>query len=437
MILTGDAKVANAPRFEKMAGELWKLEINRRRRQREIVKEDHGDRGFSGYIEAATHRLKKHGFTQPTRFEEDPKQQGTWTTWIEYIAFVCWWLDRYIRCAEPSRSQFDEVWKTLGDSGILRPSETPESLCTVEASAKRESEEEEAERTVETAQEAVDSASEDTDSFGKASVPASAHIDLREAKESLEAIRNRNHLIRKFVQSTEGHRDAMKDVRRYHVLVQSLLELAPQIQVEEKQRKAVGDVPVATGSKKKRGRPVVQKATELSPRKQTSRADSDAAQDDEAHADTAQGEAAQRTGCKRGANFNVWADADRPSKRAKAEKPNETSAGANEEAAAQTLNIKATKEEVLGNSRWSHSASHTGSCGDIGTPGTGTTDEWVNRLRKRPEKMTAQQPTVRARGWTKPAAATKVMKRNDGRPTQSRLRAESRNTVSNRLKGGQ
>lgn len=46
------------------------------------------------YERARRRRLARHGFDRSFKLSEDPKEQDELTTWIEYVNFGCWWLDR-------------------------------------------------------------------------------------------------------------------------------------------------------------------------------------------------------------------------------------------------------------------------------------------------------------------------------------------------------
>lgn len=47
-------------------------------------------------------------------------------TWIEYLNYKSSWHGRYERSIKRLRPKYDEAWKQLVDSGVLRPGETDE-----------------------------------------------------------------------------------------------------------------------------------------------------------------------------------------------------------------------------------------------------------------------------------------------------------------------
>lgn len=50
------------------------------------------------------------------------------TTWIEYLNYEHWWLDKYTSDIERLEPDHDKAWQELVDLKILRPHETKEFL---------------------------------------------------------------------------------------------------------------------------------------------------------------------------------------------------------------------------------------------------------------------------------------------------------------------
>ncbi len=71
------------------------------------------------------------------QLQEDPKQQDKLTTWIEYLYFEYWWLDRYTRAIQRHRPEHDEAWQKLVDTKAVDPNETPELIRTEESALQR------------------------------------------------------------------------------------------------------------------------------------------------------------------------------------------------------------------------------------------------------------------------------------------------------------
>ena len=165
---------------------------------------------FPKYVEGVKGGLAEHGFTRSFRLEEDPERQDKLTTWIEYLDFEYWWFDRDMRFVKRLQPQYDEAWKKLVDSGVLRPSETEEFINNIASAFRRASEEEQAEKAVESAKSAVMSAEKAITDLGHSRLSqqeprqrlAAAHSRLDAALKSLESIRGRNDLISEFHDKT-------------------------------------------------------------------------------------------------------------------------------------------------------------------------------------------------------------------------------------------
>lgn len=87
---------------------------------------------FAEYMEAAQRRLAEHGFSEAFELHEDPKKQGGRETWIEYLEFEYWWLNRYSRPVQHFQRSHDDAWKDLVASGVLRDGETEERLLALQ-----------------------------------------------------------------------------------------------------------------------------------------------------------------------------------------------------------------------------------------------------------------------------------------------------------------
>ncbi|KAI1118972.1 hypothetical protein F5Y14DRAFT_446779 [Nemania sp. NC0429] len=103
----------------------------REQREHSTIKETAGD--FEGYVAAARRRLRDHGFTEEFRLDEDPRRQDERLTWIEYLEFEYWWLDKRARSVETAQERHERVWEKIVESGIPRPGETREELLASHA----------------------------------------------------------------------------------------------------------------------------------------------------------------------------------------------------------------------------------------------------------------------------------------------------------------
>ncbi|OAA71176.1 hypothetical protein ISF_01727 [Cordyceps fumosorosea ARSEF 2679] len=85
----------------------WYNKVHRERWQRDqprYTASHTNTETLASYAEAMENRLKSHNFTRPYRLLEDPREQDTWTTAIEYLNFNYWEAERdtaRMKAAEP------------------------------------------------------------------------------------------------------------------------------------------------------------------------------------------------------------------------------------------------------------------------------------------------------------------------------------------------
>lgn len=89
----GLVQLTTAPDFHETIQRMWQQEQVRRQRERDKVREVAAG-SFRDYADAARRRLCRHGFTEDFQLLEDPQQQDQRLTWIEYLEFEYWWLDK-------------------------------------------------------------------------------------------------------------------------------------------------------------------------------------------------------------------------------------------------------------------------------------------------------------------------------------------------------
>ncbi|KAI0536605.1 hypothetical protein GGR58DRAFT_474957 [Xylaria digitata] len=85
----------------------WKQEQVYRKQQQERLREV-PQGGFAEYTEAARRRLARHGFARPFQLLEDPEQQDERVTWIEYLGFECWWLDKFTKSIWTKKKRLED-----------------------------------------------------------------------------------------------------------------------------------------------------------------------------------------------------------------------------------------------------------------------------------------------------------------------------------------
>ncbi|EFY86019.1 hypothetical protein MAC_07903 [Metarhizium acridum CQMa 102] len=188
--------------------------------------------------------LKRHSYTAPPEFafEEDPKRQDQLTTWIEYLAYESNFSAKRFEWHRRRARWYDDQWKKLVDSGVLRPHETEEFICSPDPAFQRTSERIQAEKAVESARQAIPLAEQ---AVSKSSCPSplvrqrleAAQSKLDSAVQSLESIRRRNQSISEFLGNTRSYRHAKHNAERHAILLQWVKEQVSLIEVELEQDK--------------------------------------------------------------------------------------------------------------------------------------------------------------------------------------------------------
>ena len=218
----------------------WEDRQWERERQRRHCRE-RSCRGFRDYAEAVKRRLACHGFTQPFELDEDPKNQDKLTTWIEYLNYEYWWLDKHTSDMERLEPEHDKLWQELVDKKILRSHETKEFVRTIVSPMERANERERAQKAVEQAESEAKRIYALTQNDPKrSSIPKATRISMLKhgtekllaAKRRLEQIRSRNDRITQFIRATFDYAGAKRDADRHRVLVQWVLDQVPLIEAE-------------------------------------------------------------------------------------------------------------------------------------------------------------------------------------------------------------
>ncbi|KAH7012528.1 uncharacterized protein B0I36DRAFT_355924 [Microdochium trichocladiopsis] len=101
----------------------WLAQQCRRNLERRSLKEA-GCEGFHAYVEAVRSRLARYGFAQTVTLKEASEDQDHLMTWIEYLNYQYWWLDKSIAKAESLEPGYQKLWNELVEKGILKAHET-------------------------------------------------------------------------------------------------------------------------------------------------------------------------------------------------------------------------------------------------------------------------------------------------------------------------
>ncbi|QPH09514.1 hypothetical protein C2857_000320 [Epichloe festucae Fl1] len=264
------AEIEADPTILKRPGEPW-YHVQRHRDWQRRYQREPECKDFSHYEDAVKKRLNRHGFTRVFHLQEDPKQQDELTTWIEYLGFEYWWLDRYTATFERLKLKHDEAWEVLTKSGTLQDDETPDFVRTDASGTRTQNDKD---RTRKTLQDAESEAKEvyrktQMDS-NRLSIPAQQRVQmlakarkkLLAAREAYDLAKRRSRLIVGFVRGTFDYDDTREDVANQMRLLEWAVAEAQAIETERKsailegssqqKRKASDDVCSALPDAKKR-----------------------------------------------------------------------------------------------------------------------------------------------------------------------------------------
>jgi hypothetical protein len=173
-------------------------------------------RASPDYTEALKKLLEQYGFTQTFQLQDDPASQDELTTWIEYLGYACAAHYRYTRLVRHHQPTYDEAWKALVNTGVLRPFETQEYLHNIDSAFHHQAEEEQARKAAELAESAVNKVTRKSlgaPGNSERALPrelAAAQSRLDAARERLESTRRRNRLVTDFIVSARGYSGARR-----------------------------------------------------------------------------------------------------------------------------------------------------------------------------------------------------------------------------------
>ncbi|KAH8696864.1 hypothetical protein GQ44DRAFT_779505 [Phaeosphaeriaceae sp. PMI808] len=120
----GELEVVSDHSFEETAKQIWEYEP----RYLELS----GKEGFTAYKRAVERRPVSHHFTQPFQLAEDPRLQDTWTTWVEYLGYIYWWLGRHAAAMRVAEPQYRQAWDELQRFNTSPLSTTPTTTRTLD-----------------------------------------------------------------------------------------------------------------------------------------------------------------------------------------------------------------------------------------------------------------------------------------------------------------
>ena len=203
--------VFNSTSFEKAVRREWEM--------RPKLLKVPSSAGFPAYKEAVKKRLASHKFNREFQLEDDPRQQGVWTTWIEYLNFEYWQADRLAALLKTSELRYRNAWNDLQRLDTPQPS----SLGRVAVSSSKDS---------------------------PANTPC-LEQQLATTQAELEALRQK---MDSFIRETRPYRRTEGEARRQTILTRWVLEQLHVIEAEAAQARTVvkNDQGKARPSKKRR-----------------------------------------------------------------------------------------------------------------------------------------------------------------------------------------
>lgn len=124
----------NRPEFERTARVRWQREYNYHPSQLD----DSPEAVLSRHAEAATTLLVDQGFDEPFQLRVDSKQQDQWTTYVEYLAFECFWLQSFEQSARrlqknPNRARKYDTVRAEANHLQYRVAWIRSEICKIEA----------------------------------------------------------------------------------------------------------------------------------------------------------------------------------------------------------------------------------------------------------------------------------------------------------------
>lgn len=239
----------------------WDLIRDRRERQRYYHREQSCS-SFPDYANAVKRRLARHTISHPhhLHLHEDPKHQDRLTTWIEYINFECWWLDKHSKAIERLKPDYDKAWQELVRSRVLRRGETKQYVRTDQCAVQRQTEEDQARQVYDWAKSEAETVYTKTQKDAtRLRIPKQKRISLMkaatgillQAKDRLDSVKMRSDRITAYVLETYDYEQAKKDHARQSFLLQWVREQVAVIEIEEAQTKVEEAGPVTTRRRKR------------------------------------------------------------------------------------------------------------------------------------------------------------------------------------------
>ncbi|TAQ88568.1 hypothetical protein B7494_g3121 [Chlorociboria aeruginascens] len=205
---------------------------------------------FPVYCQRVQDRLRRHGFERPFQLHKDLEQQEKLTTWIEFLQVQYEACDSYENIVVRDQSKYDEAWKTLEETKVLRPWETaeyigshiPEALYEEVRVVKAVDDATLAVKAAERAfQEAQDSGSSEQSLSQLEENLAATRSKLAVSKTSFESCKRRAGFTDQWFAATREYRMAKPSGERAKILARWILQQVPLIELELNSAEATED----------------------------------------------------------------------------------------------------------------------------------------------------------------------------------------------------
>ena len=218
----------------------WERRQFHRGLQSRRCRETHSGAPFADYIEATKRRLSRHGYNFPYELMQDPAQQDTWSTWVEYLCCECWWLDHYLTFVDDMKPIHDKGWQELVDANVLQPGDTQDYVITDSSHYKRHADENSAKEVVRRAQTDLDQAliRPGVSEAERERISTAATDQLQVAKDQLASASKRFRLIYKWGSKTVDFRRAQRAAAHHRILLSWITDQLAIIKADTARQKS-------------------------------------------------------------------------------------------------------------------------------------------------------------------------------------------------------
>ncbi|MCJ1260127.1 hypothetical protein MMC24_007967 [Lignoscripta atroalba] len=210
-------------------------------RQRQRYMRDQGR--FPEYYQAVKDRLTSYGFDRSFQLDEEPDRQDILTTWIEFLNYEYRTYDKDAKVVKRLQPRYDEAWKKLVDSKLLRSFETEEYVGGYAYVLQVDSEQSQAGMAVEAAelkvqlaekafQEARSANLSRDDIYQRKQKVFSARSELAIALKALDTIDRRASMVNDFSRQTASYRRSKYYADRLSILLRWMLQQVSLIELE-------------------------------------------------------------------------------------------------------------------------------------------------------------------------------------------------------------